>query len=293
MLHQKEYYNDPLYQDSKYFVHMKKDYHDSQEHRIFERGIFLVNNLLITSGQQQEATGQHGDSLAKGRERDTRGRVLDVGCSSGVFLDMMRTKGWDVAGVEICQEFVKMAKDFFGIENIFNGTLEEAGFEDESFDLITMWDLVEHVPDPISLLREAERVLKPTGMLLILTPNENSLIKYLTNMSYRLSFGYLRLPVSVVYDKHHLFYFNPMSIDYTLKSTGLKTIARNKEATALDRILGSDSDHWLKKNKFLPAVIKILFALSNILGLQNKLLIIAQKRIYFRGLGILSNSSCK
>lgn len=273
--HQKKYYNDPLYQESKYFVHMKRDYKGSREYKIFERGVNLIEKMLA---------GGNGDRIISDSKvspgvdvSGARRKVLDVGCSSGVFLDMMRTKGWDVAGVELCGEFVKLAKELFGLENIFNGTLEEARFEDESFDLITMWDLVEHVPDPFSLLLEAERILKPTGLLLILTPDENSLIKYLTNMSYRITLGHYKLPVSVIYDEHHLFYFNLRSIDYALKNAGLRPTVRMKESTALDRILGPDSDHWLKKNKFLPAVIKILFAFSNILGLQNKLFIIAQK----------------
>ena len=273
--HQKKYYNDPLYQESKYFVHMKRDYKGSREYKIFERGVNLIEKMLA---------GGNGDRIISDSKvspgvdvSGARRKVLDVGCSSGVFLDMMRTKGWDVAGVELCGEFVKLARELFGLENIFNGTLEEARFEDESFDLITMWDLIEHVPDPSLLLHEAERVLKPTGLLLILTPDENSLIKYLTNMSYRITFGHYKLPVSVIYDEHHLFYFNLRSIDYALKNACLRPTARMKESTTLDRILGPDSDHWLKKNKFLPAVIKILFAFSNILGLQNKLFIIAQK----------------
>jgi 2-polyprenyl-3-methyl-5-hydroxy-6-metoxy-1,4-benzoquinol methylase len=251
--HQKKYYNDPLYQESKYFVHMKRDYKGSREYKIFDRG-----TALIDSG--------------------TKGKVLDIGCSSGVFLDMMRTKGWDVAGVELCGEFVKLARELFGLENIFNGTLEEARFEDESFDLITMWDLVEHVPDPSSLLLEAERILKPTGLLLILTPDENSLIKYLTNMSYRITLGHFRLPVSVIYDEHHLFYFNLRSLDYALKNAGLRLTTRMKESTALDRILGPDSDHWLKKKKLMTAAIRFLFSLSKVFGLQNKLLVIVQKK---------------
>jgi 2-polyprenyl-3-methyl-5-hydroxy-6-metoxy-1,4-benzoquinol methylase len=250
--HQKKYYNDPLYQESKYFVHMKRDYKGSREYKIFDRSTTLIDSGI-------------------------KGRVLDIGCSSGVFLDMMRTKGWDVAGVELCGEFVKLARELFGLENIFNGTLEEARFEDESFDLITMWDLIEHVPDPSSLLLEAERILKPTGLLLILTPDENSLIKYLTNMSYRMTLGHFKLPVSVIYDEHHLFYFNLRSIDYALKNAGLRPTARMKESTTLDRILGPDSDHWLKKKKLMTAAIRFLFSLSKVFGLQNKLLVIVQK----------------
>jgi len=275
--YQKEYYNDTLYKDSKYFVHMKKDYRDSQEYRIFERGIFLFNDLLTANSRLQEATARRGYSLQRDRSAGIKGKVLDIGCSSGVFLDMMKTRGWDVAGVELCSGFVNMARELFGLESIFNGTLEEARFENKSFDLITMWDLIEHVPNTLSLLKEVERILRPNGLLLILTPSEDSLIKYLTNISYRITLGYFKLPISVIYDEHHLFYFNPGSLDYVLKSAGFKTITRRKEATILDRIIGPDSDHWLKNNKLITFTTRLLFSLSNILCLQNKMLVIAKK----------------
>jgi len=251
---------------------MKKDYLGSLEYRTYERGIMLLEKIIAGSKNRSNSN----ITFSYGKD-GTEKRVLDVGCSSGVFLDMMRNKGWDVSGVDLCKEFTRTAQELFGLKNIFNVTLQEVGFENNKFDLITMWDMIEHVPDPISLLNETVRILKPGGTVLILTPDENSLIKYLTGLSYRMTLGHFKLPISVVYDEHHLFYFNGRSLNYALENCGLKPIARIKESTVIDRIVGPDSDHWLKKNKPLITIIKFVFFLSNISGLKNKMLVIAQK----------------
>ena len=66
------------------------------------------------------------------------------------------------------------AIDHFGFENVHIGTLDTAELEKGSFDLITMWDVVEHVPEPRDLLEQARELLKPGGLLVIETQNVNS-----------------------------------------------------------------------------------------------------------------------
>lgn len=100
--------------------------------------------------------------------------LLDVGCGNGQFLVKMRELGWEVMGVEPDAEAVGIAREKFGIE-VFQGPLKEARLPDNSFDAITMNHVIEHVPDPIGLLRECRRVLKPGGRLVVITPNIKSL----------------------------------------------------------------------------------------------------------------------
>lgn len=82
-----------------------------------------------------------------------------------------RCVNWDeVMGVEPDQEAVRIAREQFRLE-IFQGTLEEARFPDDNFDAITLNHVIEHVTDPISLLTECRRILKPVGKLVVVTPN--------------------------------------------------------------------------------------------------------------------------
>jgi len=137
------------------------------------------------------------------------GRLLDVGCGNGSFLDKMRHLGWEVAGVEPDGEAVAVARKRFGLE-IFKGSLDEAGFSDESFDAITMNHVIEHVPDPIELLKECRRVLKPGGRLWVATPNIKSLGHYKFGEHWR---G-LEVP-------RHLTLFSPGALQSCAESAGL------------------------------------------------------------------------
>jgi 2-polyprenyl-3-methyl-5-hydroxy-6-metoxy-1,4-benzoquinol methylase len=102
------------------------------------------------------------------------GSLLDIGCGNGVFLDRMRSLGWNVQGVEVDQKAASVAEKVFNIP-VFVGTLEAASHSSESLDAITMNHVIEHVHDPIALLQECARILKPGGYLIVVTPNARSL----------------------------------------------------------------------------------------------------------------------
>ncbi len=97
------------------------------------------------------------------------GRLLDIGCASGDFLGEMAEAGWQVAGVEPGDTAAAAAEARFP-GKITHGTLEDAGYDDGAFDLVTMWDVIEHLPDPLATLAEIKRILRPGGTLFIQTP---------------------------------------------------------------------------------------------------------------------------
>ena len=99
-------------------------------------------------------------------------RLLDVGCGSGAFLSGMRRRGWDVVGVEPDLVAADAARRS-GLD-VRDGMLTDAAFADDSFDAIVLSHVIEHVHDPIGLLRECHRVLRPGGTLVIMTPNLTS-----------------------------------------------------------------------------------------------------------------------
>jgi ubiquinone/menaquinone biosynthesis C-methylase UbiE len=103
-----------------------------------------------------------------------KGRLLDVGCGSGYFLGIMRDAGWDVLGLDNDPEAAKAARELYGVPVIV-GTLQEAQLPAQSFDALTLRHVIEHVSDPIGLLTECARVLKPGGKVTIVTPNTRSL----------------------------------------------------------------------------------------------------------------------
>ena len=113
-----------------------------------------------------------------------RGHLLDVGCGSGAFLQTMRELGWHVHGVEPDAAAARVAREHYGLD-ISCGTLEEAALAAEQFDAITMRHVIEHLPDPVTTLRECRRLLKPSGRLIVTTPNVESLGRRVFGTSWR------------------------------------------------------------------------------------------------------------
>lgn len=100
------------------------------------------------------------------------GRLLDVGCGLGYFVKKISSHaGWDAYGYEISPHAVEYARKKLGLENVFAGRVEDSRFAPESFDIITLWDVVEHIPDPEPLLAYLLTLLKPDGTLFLHTPN--------------------------------------------------------------------------------------------------------------------------
>ena len=97
------------------------------------------------------------------------GRLLDVGCGPGVLLSVAKDR-WDAVGVEVSKSAAEEARKRFNA-NVVEGTLEQAAFPSESFDAVTLVDVIEHLTGPKETLREVSRILKPGGVLFVLTPN--------------------------------------------------------------------------------------------------------------------------
>lgn len=103
-------------------------------------------------------------------KRKPRGRLLDLGCGFGYFLDLAKQRGWEVYGVEISPYAGKIATGELKL-NVFQGELNAAHFPDNYFDVITMWNFLDHLHDPGALLKEVRRALKPDGLVAMRMPN--------------------------------------------------------------------------------------------------------------------------
>lgn len=145
-----------------------------------------------------------------------RGRLLDVGCATGAFLQLAQQNGWEVAGTEYSQYAAAFAKNLLKTD-IFCGHLADAKFEEASFDVVTFWHVLEHVNDPMGYLREAYRVLKPSGLLVIAVPNVND---HIMQIVYRIVKG-RRFKLFSREDREvHLFHFSADTLRRYLQKTG-------------------------------------------------------------------------
>lgn len=137
-------------------------------------------------------------------------KLLDVGCHMGVFLEIAQERGWEVWGVEPSHWATEQARRK-GLR-VMASTLKKAGFADESFDVVTMWDVVEHLTNPANELQEVNRVLKKGALVCIHTMNIESLFARLMGS---------RWPWLM---EMHLYYFTPWTLAKMLEKTGFQVI---------------------------------------------------------------------
>jgi 2-polyprenyl-3-methyl-5-hydroxy-6-metoxy-1,4-benzoquinol methylase len=120
----------------------------------------------------QEAHEKMYDDFCRRFIAGRGGKLLDVGCGLGYFLKKISPyPSWTAYGCEISRPAAEFARDNLHLKNIHNGRTEDAGFAPETFDIITLWDVIEHIPDPHSLLAYLHTLLKPSGFIFMHTPN--------------------------------------------------------------------------------------------------------------------------
>ena len=111
------------------------------------------------------------ESHLRQRGAATPYRVLDIGSHCGFFVRFARELGWDARGIEPAGPMVRFAREINGLETIEQGLFDERSCEGESFHLITMFDVLEHIPDPVKLLRAVRNRLVPGGLVLCKVPH--------------------------------------------------------------------------------------------------------------------------
>jgi len=164
----------------------------------------------IYRSRQRDFDDRYSEVLARIRRFRPSGSLLDVGCNIGMFMKAARERGYLVTGVELNHGCAAYGRDKFGLD-ILPVPLERAGFAAGTFDVATMFDVLEHVPDPRALLTAARLALKPGGLLVVQSPNLGSFMAWLMRENWR-----WLTPLD------HLYHFTPGAISRLLKDSGFE-----------------------------------------------------------------------
>ncbi|TAL55848.1 MAG: class I SAM-dependent methyltransferase [Nanoarchaeota archaeon] len=138
------------------------------------------------------------------------GKILDIGCNIGTLLKVAKDQGWDTAGVEFNKSAAAFGRKRFGVE-IQDKDFMKIKFSPNSFDVVVMNDVIEHVTNPVETLNEVRRILKKGGLLFMSTPNIGALLPKMTKSKW------LHMKPN-----EHLTYFTPKTIKVLLDKTGFK-----------------------------------------------------------------------
>ncbi len=203
-----------FYSNENYYSYIELEKKKNQKIGLLERlrHLFFEKTLAYYYGKDRSFVNTLCAWVGKGRfgslpKEIEIGKILDIGCGDGVFLDVARKYGWEPYGVEINGDAAARANEA-GM-NVHTGDLISAKYESNQFDLIRMWSVLEHTPNPKEVLSEICRILKPSGVLILQVPNIRS-------KAFELFGPYwtgLDLP-------RHLVHFSPDTLNRSLESVG-------------------------------------------------------------------------
>jgi SAM-dependent methyltransferase len=208
-----------------------------------------------------------------------RSVILDVGCGNGSFLSRLRKEFQCVVhGVDISLTAIEVAKKKYGLD-LFCGQIAEAPYAHNAFDLITAWSCIEHVPDPVEVVRKTWSLCKPGGWFVVKTPNSASFPAKLFGDKWY----HLDCP-------RHLFLFNPKTIRFLLEQCGFIHVQVDFEASSKGW-LGSlqyavYGDNWrqesmnrIRRSKMIKAIVSPIPRIERWLRRSDTLVVFAQKPV--------------
>lgn len=147
------------------------------------------------------------------------GKLLEIGCGTGYLLQTARDEfGFDVFGVEMNSETSQFCREERQL-NVITGTLEEAGFPENSFDVVYMRHVFEHIREPQQLLQEIYKIMRKGGLIVIEVPNVDGLIYKLVGGRHVCVFGF-----------EHFNFFSEKSLRYAFEKIGFETIQIRMES---------------------------------------------------------------
>ncbi len=218
-------------------------YLEEREGRVHTFARTLVELEAVRESLRQSPTPPPGDP---------RGCLLDVGCHIGVFLEQAQARGWLAIGVEPSRWASDQARAR-GLQ-VVRGTLRGSAFPSASFDVVTLWDVIEHFPDPAAELREVHRLLRPHGLIGLTTMNIDSLVARLLGP---------RWPWLM---QMHLYYFSVHTLTALLARCGFRVVAvrPHRRIVRLAYLL-SRAERWV------PHTARRLQHVARRLGLDRRL----------------------
>jgi 2-polyprenyl-3-methyl-5-hydroxy-6-metoxy-1,4-benzoquinol methylase len=171
----------------------------------------VVDDLYVEERRGRVLTFERNfRPLAALMSETSKPRLLDVGCYVGIFLEIAAEHGWEAWGVEPSHWAAEEARRRH--LNVVNGTLSSAEFPPHSFDVVTLWDVIEHLTDPKGDLQHISRILKPGGLVCIHTIDIGSLLPRILGP---------RWPWLM---EMHLYYFCRRTLALLLEQTGFQVV---------------------------------------------------------------------
>jgi 2-polyprenyl-3-methyl-5-hydroxy-6-metoxy-1,4-benzoquinol methylase len=169
------------------------------------------------------------------RNQDSKLSLLDVGCGNGALLRRAQAFGFATAGVEISAPLASMVKEQLCCD-VYQQFLPELDLPESSYDVVTMYDLIEHAEDPRQDLAHVFRILRSGGIFFALTPNDDALLRRISRVLFAASLHSFSDPIRRLYYRDHLSYFTTESLSRLLGAAGFQLISLESVNQELSRV---------------------------------------------------------
>ena len=166
---------------------------------------------------------RYNELLDKFEKFKKTGKILDVGCGVGYFLDEAKKRGWEVYGTEYTNEAIKICKN--KEIHMQEGKLNPKNYTDEEFDVITSFEVLEHINNPVEEIKIFHKLLRLGGLVYLTTPNFNSISRY-----------YLKSKYNIITYPEHLSYYTPKTLKKLFKSSNFKAYKIETTGISITRI---------------------------------------------------------
>ncbi|MFH1799446.1 MAG: class I SAM-dependent methyltransferase [Candidatus Omnitrophota bacterium] len=207
--------------------------------------------------------------LLDGPEAKPGKSVFDVGCGNGLFLAVAKKKGWEAHGCDSSKMNVSLAKAKFGVDVDCSGFAqwEPRG---RQYDVVSFWDVLEHLADPHSFVEKAIGILKPGGQIMVGGPNDQSFFRIFSEMLFLVTAEKMRGPIQKAYLLEHTAYYTVDTIKALFSQYGFAIHRYFMSSTDLEKY------HLAALEKIMAAMV---LTTGKLLGSQNRMIAVFRRRV--------------
>lgn len=232
-----------------------KQYYEYQADRKINRTIMDYQTVLEFSKQHLPLN-------------PSKPKLFEVGYGTGGFLFEAIRYGWEVDGIETSEQNNEAFKKNYGL-SVRYGSFDDFKPLRAQYQMVALWDVIEHTMDPHSYVKKANEMLAPGGLLVLATPNIGGLLNQVAECLYFLSLGKIKSAVKQLYVFEHVGYYNSETLSQLVLMEGFD----------IKKIFFTETD--LERYRFSPTLrrcLRIFFFVARLLNHQNRVILIAQKK---------------
>jgi len=248
-------YTNPIFNEAHY-----KETYQSKDYQEIVKGLGEESHNYRVNRFGKERV----DILSKFLPENKKIKYLDIGCSTGFVVEAAKNIGWEAIGIDLNPSAINFGRDR-GLD-LRNNSLDEISFNKKSFDIISLFDVLEHLPDPTDIINQALGYLKKGGILFIYVPNWDSASRIL-----------LGEDAHFIWPTHHLNYYTPNTICDFLDRFGLEVEYLITEGLDMIDYIWHQQEIKNKNVDEIKAIVNELQFFVNAGGYGKNLRVIARK----------------